>query len=543
MKLSLNHLSVRNQILLPVVVLCLIILVVFSIMLKESGQQRADSQNVTFGALSEKRSVQAVLKNTYQVRVSAIYAMYDQAAEDGLDAAVQAGFDKNRQLLAAIDSHPYFVSYSQVVRESMTRYERFIANELKPFLAQKKRGQTTLAQEENLAANFRSVGSALIQSVEGLSAAIDARVKGELADVATSYQQMTRSVIITMVTSMVAGLGIAWFLSGQITKPVLGVCRALKQLAAGDLTVRTEVKGNNELSQLNQDLNQTLDTLQVTIGELNRISEEVASASSELAEVMATSQQNAQSELGEIEQVASAVNELSSTADNVSGNASQADVCTKQSLKMVTEGMEVFTQSEQVNQETAQKMTQAAEVVMHLRNQSEEVSKVIEVIQAVSEQTNLLALNAAIEAARAGESGRGFAVVADEVRMLAARTQDSTREIQAIIEDLQRQSSQANTGMQESLSHLQESEQLTALVNEVLDGITDAMDEIGDMNTEVAAAAEQQAQVTQSINKNVVTMSELVNQNVVGITQSASASEELSRLAEQQYKQLAFFRC
>lgn len=543
MKLSLNHLSVRNQILLPVAVLGLITLAVFTFMLTASGQQRSDSHGVTFGALSEKRVVQAVLKNTYQVRVSAIYAMYDQAAQDGLDNAVQAGFENNRQQLADIERTSYLVRYSQAVRDQMKRYETFIAGELKPFLARQSRGQVTLAEEEKLAANFRSVGAALIQSVEELSSAIDQRVKHELADVATSYQQMTQRVIVMMAVSMLLGLGIAWFLSGKITQPVLGVCQALKQLAAGDLTVRTQVAGSNELSQLNRDLNQTLDTLQGTIGELNRISEEVASASSELAEVMATSQQNAQSELGEIEQVASAVNELSSTADNVSGNASQADVCTKQSLKMVTEGMEVFTQSEQVNQETAQKMSQAAEVVMHLRNQSEEVSKVIEVIQAVSEQTNLLALNAAIEAARAGESGRGFAVVADEVRMLAARTQDSTREIQAIIEDLQRQSSQANTGMQASLTHLQESEQLTGLVNEVLGGITDAMDEIGDMNTEVAAAAEQQAQVTQSINQNVVTMSELVNQNVVGITQSASASEELSRLAEQQYKQLAFFRC
>ena len=127
--------------------------------------------------------------------------------------------------------------------------------------------------------------------------------------------------------------------------------------------------------------------------------------------------------------------------------------------------------------------------------------------------------------------------------MLAARTQDSTREIQAIIEDLQLQSTNANEGMQESLKMLQTSGELTGVANEVLNGITDAIDMIGDMNTEVATAAEQQSQVTQNINQNVVNMSELVNMNVVGITQSASASEELSRLAEQQHKQLEFFRC
>ncbi len=321
----------------------------------------------------------------------------------------------------------------------------------------------------------------------------------------------------------------------------MSVRDALKRVAHGDLSVRTNEEGDNEISQLSGDLNLTLTKLNETIGSLNRISEEVASASTELAEVMVSAQDNAQSELSEIEQVASAVNELSSTAENVSGNASEADNCAKQSHKMVKEGLSVFAQSEEANRETSVKMAEAAQVVTHLREKSEEVSKVIEVIQSISEQTNLLALNAAIEAARAGESGRGFAVVADEVRMLAARTQDSTREIQAIIEDLQLQSTNANEGMQESLKMLQTSEELTGVANEVLNGITDAIDMIGDMNTEVATAAEQQSQVTQNINQNVVNMSELVNMNVVGITQSASASEELSRLAEQQHKQLEFF--
>ncbi|GAB3527071.1 methyl-accepting chemotaxis protein [Photobacterium alginatilyticum] len=543
MLFNINNISVRKQVLLPVVMICLIMLIAFVVVTKESRQQRALSNKVTFSALSEKSIAQDVLKNTYQVRVSAIYSLYDQTVLANLDSAVRMGFSNNNRLLDQLSQNEYLSSYISTIRNKMQAYQDFIDRDLKPFVALKNAGTVTISDEEKLASRFRNVGSELIEAIDQLATAIEEDVKVELKSVESDYRQMMQGVMVVMAVIVGVGLMIAWYLSGLIVNPIISVCGALKRVAQGDLSVRTEELGDNEITQLSHDLNLTLGKLNETIDSLNRISHEVASASTELAEVMVSAQNNAQSELSEIEQVASAVNELSSTAENVSGNASEADTCSKQSHKMVNEGLSVFAQSEQASRETMVKMTEAAQVVTHLREQSEEVSKVIEVIQSISEQTNLLALNAAIEAARAGESGRGFAVVADEVRMLAARTQDSTREIQAIIEDLQHQSTGANEGMQESLKMLQQAEELNGVANEVLGGITDAIDMIGDMNTEVATAAEQQSQVTQNINQNVVNMSELVNLNVVGITQSASASEELSRLAEQQRKQLEFFRC
>ncbi|WP_166645449.1 methyl-accepting chemotaxis protein [Photobacterium lutimaris] len=514
----------------------------FAVVTKESRSQREKTSETIVFALEQKTQAQQLLENSFAARVSAIYALYEPSAFQNLDTAVKQGFDLNNQLLDQLARNPSLNQHIYTVKAKMANYERFLSNELKPFVARKNSIGATLQESEMLAADFRKVGSELIQSIDEMTLAIDQYVADEITAIDAEYRQMMQSVMYIMLVMVVSGLVIAWVLSGRIVKPIMNVRETLKQLSLGNLTQRVHVSGMNEIAELGSDLNHTIEKVQDTISHLNRISEEVAAASTELAEVMSSSQANAQQEMAEIEQVASAVNELSSTADNVSSNAQDADTCAKQSQKMVDEGRNVFTQSEQSNKVTSEKMSEAADVVLHLREQSEQVSKVIEVIQAISEQTNLLALNAAIEAARAGESGRGFAVVADEVRMLAARTQASTQEIQVIIEDLQRQSASANDGMQQSLQMLKESEELTSLANEVFEGITDAITSIGDMNTEVATAAEQQSMVTQDINKNVVNMSELVNQSVVGISQSASASEELSQLAEQQRKQLSFFR-
>ena len=224
-----------------------------------------------------------------------------------------------------------------------------------------------------------------------------------------------------------------------------------------------------------------------------------------------------------------------------STNAALADELARDANSRVEQGLALFAESIEANGRMAGSLENAATVVARLKSQSEQIGKVIEVIQSISEQTNLLALNAAIEAARAGESGRGFAVVADEVRLLAARTQDSTKEIQAIIEQLQSQSLSANSGVQQTLEIPATTGSSPPRYRPCW-GITDAVNQINGANAQVATAAEQQSCVTADISRNLTNIHEIVNQNAAGISQSAAASHELSQLAEQQRRQLAQFQ-
>jgi len=180
----------------------------------------------------------------------------------------------------------------------------------------------------------------------------------------------------------------------------------------------------------------------------------------------------------------------------------------------------------------ASEVENAADVIDKLRQDSENIGTVLDVIKGIAEQTNLLALNAAIEAARAGEQGRGFAVVADEVRTLASRTQESTQEIQEMIERLQSRSSDAVNVMEQGRSRAEKTVDQAAMAGDSLDAITNSVASINEMNTLIAAASEEQSSVSEEINRNVVNINSLADDSVQGAQQTTSESEALAALAQ-----------
>ncbi|RYU45911.1 methyl-accepting chemotaxis protein [Aliivibrio finisterrensis] len=541
MQFSLKNTSIRIQVLLPVILtaLALFISLGFTASSLEKEQDIIASNTDSF--VFYKDQLAKVDDEVYPLRISAVYAIYDTERREKFTIELRNKVNDINALLDELEARKTFAKEVNLVRTNINNYVQF-SHKVIEYLNKKESGQTVSQSYDALISQYRNIGNSMVSSINALSQRVN-----EFSDIAMkeSYEKNTQVKItagLTILAVFIISMITAWWLSGLIVNPIKKIQLTIRRLAEGDLTVRADIDGDNEIAVLSKDINTTAIQLQTTVEALSRISEDVAAASTELAAVMTDSETNSQKELSEIEQVASAVNELSSTADNVSDNALSADQTARDTTKLAQSGLDIFTQSNQASEDMANSLTDAAVVVNRLKEQSEQINNVVEVIRGVSEQTNLLALNAAIEAARAGESGRGFAVVADEVRLLAARTQESTKEIQTIIESLQEQSGLANDSMQTSIDKLELNKELTAKAGDALVSITESITAINDMNTQVATAAEEQSQVTQDINRNVVNMSELVNQNVTGISQSASASNELSKLAEQQKEQLAFFK-
>ncbi|HFQ5052526.1 methyl-accepting chemotaxis protein [Vibrio vulnificus] len=233
---------------------------------------------------------------------------------------------------------------------------------------------------------------------------------------------------------------------------------------------------------------------------------------------------------------------MSSTAKEVSNNATNAEQSASVAMNAVDSGNEAVSALEDVSQQIQNSVSSTAESIEQLKTFSLDINSVIEVIANVSEQTNLLALNAAIEAARAGEQGRGFAVVADEVRNLAAKTQQSTENIKSLIERLQRKAEETNIEMNNNLQLVNNSQKAVEMVTEYFRVISDSVNAISDVNTLVATASEEQSAVSLDISNNIDNVSQVVNQNVTSIAQITVATEELAKLAEEQQQKLQLFK-
>ena len=340
------------------------------------------------------------------------------------------------------------------------------------------------------------------------------------------------TILIGFVALIVA-LTIALFISRLIVGPLYQTVEAMNEIAqgGGDLTRRLDESGDNEISLLSQAFNSFAEKVRTMVSQVYGSTTQLASAAEEMSLIMEGTNRGTREQQEETALVVTAMNEMTSTVQEVARHAADAATLANNADQASAEGKQVVINTVHAIENLSSEIHRAVNVISQLEKDSENIGTVLDVIKGIAEQTNLLALNAAIEAARAGEQGRGFAVVADEVRTLASKTQHSTEEIQSMIEKLQSAAQSAVKVMDNSRSKAEDSVSQAALADTSLAAITNAVSLIKDMNTQIATAAEEQSSVAEEINRNVVNISNIGDRTAEGAGQTSIASEELARLA------------
>ena len=350
---------------------------------------------------------------------------------------------------------------------------------------------------------------------------------------AAAINNARNTTVFISAAAVVAGLIIAAFIGRLIGGPLCQTVEAMNEIAqgGGDLTRRLDESGDNEISRLAKAFNSFAEKVRAMVSQVYGSTTQLASAAEEMSAIMEETNRGTQQQQSETSQVVAAMNQMTATVQEVARHATEAASAANNADLASTEGKQVVINTMKAIESLSSEVHSAANVITQLEKDSENIGTVLDVIKGIAEQTNLLALNAAIEAARAGEQGRGFAVVADEVRTLASKTQQSTQEIQEMIEKLQAGAQTAVKVMDDSRAKAEESVTQAAQAGSSLEVITNSVSLIKDMNTQIATAAEEQSAVAEEINRNVVNISEIVDRTAEGASQTSMASEELAKLA------------
>ncbi|PJG60741.1 methyl-accepting chemotaxis protein [Aeromonas cavernicola] len=341
--------------------------------------------------------------------------------------------------------------------------------------------------------------------------------------------------LLASIMTLVFVVIVAWLLTQQIRIPAMKLLEFTRRVSAGDLTTSIDLQefNNDEFGHLAKGFAQMQTNLHMLVHELSGSLVQLGSVTGDISNVAHESASNMYNQQHELNQLATAMNEMQATVQEVSRNTSEAAGAATSASSTAEVGVKMVNDAIGRIERVATAIESTAEVIRQLGNDSRNIGVVLEVIRGIAEQTNLLALNAAIEAARAGEQGRGFAVVADEVRTLAKRTQDSTTQINDIIAELQQRAEQAGSTMQQSQELMTNTVVTARDAGESIAQISGSVSHISEMNIQIATAAEEQSVVSEELNRNVVNISRASEEVNEGAAQMTEACNGLNKLAAQ----------
>jgi methyl-accepting chemotaxis protein len=353
---------------------------------------------------------------------------------------------------------------------------------------------------------------------------------------------ITTTIIIAIILIVIMGI-IGTLLTRTVVRPIEVFSDQVNQITSQrDLTIRIPTQGNNEFSALGHSLNSMLDSLTTFTSNMRDSAGNLAKNSTQLTEASTNAAEQVNQQNLEINAAATATTELSASINEVAHSAEKAASKMRITKEQVNNSMLVANDTQADIYQLQKNMDEAITAMGQLETESQGIGAVLDVIQNIAEQTNLLALNAAIEAARAGEQGRGFAVVADEVRTLASRTADSTGEIRTKIESLQKGVENALTSVQASQKNTHSSIEKVESTVTSLKEVTGYVDEVDDMNAHIATAAEEQSQVTEEINRNVLSINDLSDNILELASNITNSSHDVNEVSEGMLKQVDQFK-
>ncbi len=355
--------------------------------------------------------------------------------------------------------------------------------------------------------------------------------------------EILKELLPINVIALLICIVLAWLLARAISTPILGMGQVIDRIERNsDLTARLDDSYGDELSQIASSINRMLEKFQQILGDVNTATIHVAKSAREMSDSMQGANSRIEKQTRDTDLLATSANEMASSFVEVAQNMTQAAQMAHNSNQQSNEGKKEVEATIQSINTLAQEVENAASVIKKLDEDSDRIGNVLDVIKSIAEQTNLLALNAAIEAARAGEQGRGFAVVADEVRTLAQRVQESTREIEGMIESVQAGTHEAMKTMTRGRERAEQCVEQAIHAGDALELIAEAVEGINNLNSQIAIAAEQQNSVMESINANIQSIGSIAASNAESLSECVESSDHLVTQAGELHAKMSRFR-